>query len=153
MAYMAPEVLRKSGHGKAVDWYHLGAMLYELVVGRPPYIAGTRDQLFKNIQIGPLALPKHLSKEARSLIVALLNRNPSKRLGAGVLGAEEIRRHPWFRGIDWDEVLERKLKPPKPRKKRIHKLKASLNIFGDSGKEIINIPEWDYKDESIKKLI
>jgi serine/threonine protein kinase len=55
-----------------------------------------------------------LSDECKNLIVSLLNRNPSKRLGAGPDGAEEIKRHPFFSSIDWQVVREKKLQPPKP---------------------------------------
>jgi hypothetical protein len=48
------------------------------------------------------------------LIVSLLNRNPSKRLGAGPEGADEIKRHPFFKSIDWQVVKEKKMQPPKP---------------------------------------
>jgi serine/threonine protein kinase len=145
LAYLAPEVLRRSGYGKAVDWYLLVTLLYELVIGYPPYMASTKEQLFKNIQIGSLALPKFLSKEIKSLIIGLLNRNPNKRLGSGKLGAEEIKMHSWFKGINWKEVIERKLKPPKPRKKQIRKPIVALDVFGDADNETNKIPKWDYK--------
>ena len=63
-----------------------------------------RTELFNNIQRGPLKLPISMSAEAKSIIVHLLNRNPSKRLGAGADGADEIKRHPFFDGIDWNAV-------------------------------------------------
>jgi serine/threonine protein kinase len=70
--------------------------------------------LFFNIQKGVLKIPASLSEECKNLIVSLLNRNPSKRLGAGPEGADEIKRHPFFNGIDWQTVRDKKLKPPKP---------------------------------------
>jgi serine/threonine protein kinase len=82
-AYLAPEMLRRSGHGKSVDWYLLGVLLYEMLVGIPPYYSNNKEQLYENIQKGPLKLPNFLSKEARSLLIGLMNRNPLKRLGAG----------------------------------------------------------------------
>lgn len=59
-------------------------------------------------------IPSELSKESKSLIIGLLNKNPNKRLGAGLRDAEEIKEHPFFYGIDWDAVAARKLNPPKP---------------------------------------
>ncbi len=73
-----------------------------------------RDELFHNIQKGVLRLPASLSDEAKNLIVSLLNRNPSRRLGAGADGADEIRRHPFFRNIDWQVVKNKELEPPRP---------------------------------------
>ena len=61
-----------------------------------------------------MKIPASLSEECKNLIVSLLNRNPSKRLGAGPEGAEEIKRHPFFAPINWEEAKEKKLKPPKP---------------------------------------
>lgn len=66
-----------------------------------------RDQLYHNIQNGPLKLPSYLSEEARSILVQLLNRNPYKRLGAGKKGAAEIKEHPFFKGLDWKEAESR----------------------------------------------
>lgn len=74
-----------------------------------------RDQLFNNIQRGVLKLPVSMSQEAKNLIVHLLNRNPSKRLGAGSGGANEIKSHPFFKDIDWDSILGRGVPMPAPR--------------------------------------
>ncbi len=66
-----------------MDWYLCGVLLYEMVVGIPPYYSNSKEQLYNNIQNGPLKLPSFLSEETRALLIALLNRNPNKRLGAG----------------------------------------------------------------------
>lgn len=74
-----------------------------------------RDQLFNNIQRGVLKLPVSMSNEAKNLIVHLLNRNPSKRLGAGTSGASEIKSHLFFKDVDWETILARKVPMPAPR--------------------------------------
>ena len=66
-------------------------------------------KLFHNIQKGVLRIPASLSEEAKNLIVSLLNRNPSKRLGAGPDGADEIKKHPFFKDLDWQVAKEKKL--------------------------------------------
>lgn len=71
------------------------------------YTIVCRTELFHNIEKGPLKLPVSMSTNAKNIIVNLLNRNPSKRLGAGQDGADEIKRHPFFSGIDWDKVASR----------------------------------------------
>jgi len=114
IAYLAPEMLKRAGHGKSVDWYLLGVLLYEMVVGLPPYFTNDRKQLFINIKKGPLMIPSCLQAETKDLIIKLLNKNPNKRLGAGIRDSEEIKEHPYFNGIDWKKVSERKLKHPKP---------------------------------------
>lgn len=126
VAYLAPEVLKRQGHGKAVDWYLLGVLFYEMLVGTPPYFSHNREQLFQNIQRGKLRIPSVLSVEAKSLLrgvryMQLLQRDPGKRLGSGKSDAEEIKRHEFFTGINWNSVLNRELRPPVPHKPVIGK--------------------------------
>lgn len=73
---MAPEMLKRSGHGKSVDWYLFGVLLYEMLVGDPPYFSDHETELLNNIQNAALKLPSILSKSAKSLLTSLLNRNP-----------------------------------------------------------------------------
>lgn len=68
IAYLAPEMLRKNGHGKAVDWYLLGVVFYEMLVGQPPYYAPTKEELFYNIEKGRLKLPSGLTPAAIDLL-------------------------------------------------------------------------------------
>lgn len=72
VAYLAPEMLKKQGHGKAVDWYLLGVVMYEMLVGIPPYYANSREQLFHNIENGILKIPNSISEEAKSLLKAVI---------------------------------------------------------------------------------
>lgn len=71
VAYLAPEMLKRSGHGKSVDWYLLGVLLYEMLVGQPPYFCHNKEQLFYNIQKGVLKLPASISNEAKSLLISV----------------------------------------------------------------------------------
>lgn len=144
LAYLAPEVIRRKGHGKAVDWYLLGVLLYELVVGQPPYFSANRNKLLRNIQIAPLKLPLFLSPEIKNLLIALLDRNPQKRLGSGKEDAGEIKAHPWFKGINWQEALERKLNPPKPTIKALARKGIVKHVFIEATNTSNNIEEWDY---------
>ncbi|KAL4492961.1 hypothetical protein ABPG72_020740 [Tetrahymena utriculariae] len=132
VAYLAPEMLKRCGHGKAVDWYLLGVVMYELLVGIPPYYANNRDELFYNIEKAPLKIPSYLSNEARSLLKALLQRNPAKRLGSGKGDAEEIKAHPFFGDVDWNVVYQRKLKPPRPNRKIRISTKFDPNLFSET---------------------
>lgn len=115
VAYLAPEMLKRQGHGKAVDWYLLGVLLYEMLVGIPPYFSHNKDQLFHNIQHSTLKIPTSLSSDAKSLLKGLLQRDPAKRLGSK-RDAEEIKEHVFFYGINWDSVLRKELRPPRPPK-------------------------------------
>mmetsp|Transcript_4376 Transcript_4376/g.7400 ORF Transcript_4376/g.7400 Transcript_4376/m.7400 type:complete len:314 (+) Transcript_4376:1292-2233(+) len=113
IAYLAPEILKKQGHTKSLDWYLTGVLLYELIVGIPPYYHNNRKELFENILSGPLRVPHTMSVEARDLILNLLNRNPKKRLGAGPDDAEELKKHQFFKDLNWSDVAQLKLKMPK----------------------------------------
>eukprot|EP00744_Colponema_vietnamica_P007642 GILI01010975.1.p1 GENE.GILI01010975.1~~GILI01010975.1.p1 ORF type:complete len:345 (+),score=81.06 GILI01010975.1:98-1036(+) len=110
--YLAPEILRGVGHNKAVDWWSLGALLYEMLTGVPPFYSRNRKQMFDNILRGTLMLKPYHSTEARSLLQGLLNRNASKRLGSGNEDAEEIKRHPFFRGVDFEKMQRREIPAP-----------------------------------------
>ena len=102
-------MLRKIGHGQSLDWYLLGVLLYEMLVGSTPYFSANKDQLFDNIINGKLKLPRNISMESKSLIVGLLNRNPHKRLGAepGEAGAFEIMNHAFFSDINWSDLTSK----------------------------------------------
>jgi len=72
IAYLAPEILTKAGHNKTVDWYLLGVLIYEMLVGVPPYFNRDRAKLFENIKSGQLKIPKSLSEEARSILILVI---------------------------------------------------------------------------------
>lgn len=73
VAYLAPEMLKRTGHGKAVDWYLLGVVFYEMLVGMPPYYTNNREELFHNIENAPLRVPSSLSADAKSLLKGVRN--------------------------------------------------------------------------------
>ena len=135
VAYLAPEMIRKLGHGKAIDWYLLGVVLYEMLFGVPPFYADTKEELFHNIEHEKLQLPSDCPKPLRDILHGLLEKDASKRLGT-IKGVQEIKSHPWFFDIDWKIVLDRKLKPPRP---RIRKLK----LFDNIGDELIGSGKTD----------
>ncbi len=149
VAYLAPEMLRKSGHGKSVDWYLFGVLIYEMLVGMPPYFSNNREKLFKNIESAPLKLPLYLSHEVSNLIVALLNRNPNKRLGSGKEDANEIKKHPWFKGVDWAVAAKRGLNPPKPEVKSVPEGHISSEIFMDRAKGEHHITGGEYVNKNV----
>ena len=111
IAYLAPEMLSRTGHGKAVDWYLLGVLFYELLVGVPPYFTANQEQIFRNIQNAQLYIPPFISNKAANLIKSLLKRNPNERLGSK-RDVEEIKENEYFADVDWQKVYERKYKPP-----------------------------------------
>lgn len=142
-------MLKRSGHGKSVDWYLLGVLLYEMLVGVPPYFTQNKDQMFYNIQKGYLKIPANLSNDAKSLLIGLLNRNPQKRLGASKYDAEDIKKHSFFKSIDWNKALKRELSPPSPTIKPIIITDISPAIFedSDSQSEDHKVPGWSFANK------
>lgn len=110
--YLAPEILDKRGHGKAVDWYSLGALMYEMLTGLPPFYTRDRDKLFERIRLGALTYPNYVSKIAQDLLKALLHGDPAQRLGGGVEDGKEVKDSPFFKGIDWVAITQRRVTPP-----------------------------------------
>lgn len=111
VAYLAPEMLKRKGHGKAVDWYLLGVLFYEMLVGVPPFYSNSKEQLFYNIEYTKPLIPTRITPEAVSLLKKLLKKTPETRIGSN-MGAEEIKAHEFFSDVDWEKVLSKKLHPP-----------------------------------------
>lgn len=110
--YMAPEILTRSGHGKEVDWWSLGALMYDMLTGAPPFTAENRKKTIEKILRGKLNLPPYLTADAKDLIRKLLKRQVTARLGAPPDDAKAVKQHQFFKHIDWNDVLSRKLEPP-----------------------------------------
>ena len=112
IAYLAPEMLKKQGHGKAVDWYLLGVLFYEMLVGVPPFFTTKKEEIFHNIECAELKIPNYVSTEVAELLRRLLERDPNKRLGGSAKDAQEIKEHPYFKDVDWNKVYNKEIKPP-----------------------------------------
>lgn len=110
--YMAPEILVRSGHNRAVDWWSLGALMYDMLTGSPPFTAENRKKTMDKIMKGKLVLPPYLTPDARDLVKKFLKRNPSQRIGGGPGDAADVQRHPFFRHVNWDDLLARRVDPP-----------------------------------------
>ncbi|KAG9452438.1 hypothetical protein H6P81_005342 [Aristolochia fimbriata] len=107
--YLAPEILLGMGHGTTADWWSVGIILYELLVGIPPFNADHPQIIFDNIMNRDITwprVPEEISYEAYDLINKLLIENPFHRLGA--TGAQEVKRHPFFKNINWDTLARQK---------------------------------------------
>jgi serine/threonine protein kinase len=112
LEYMAPEVLKGEGYGRAVDWWSLGTIIYELLTGLPPFYSENPVHMQDKILHEPLVMPDHLSPAAKDLLAKLLHRDPRVRLGAGPTDAAEIRGHPFFSNTDWHNMLLKRVEPP-----------------------------------------
>ncbi|KAL6494991.1 hypothetical protein OROGR_030910 [Orobanche gracilis] len=107
--YLAPEILLGTGHGCTADWWSVGVILFELIVGVPPFNAEHPQKIFENIlnrKIPWPRVPDEMSHESHDLIDRLLTEDPTQRLGAA--GASEVKQHPFFRDINWDTLARQK---------------------------------------------
>uniref|UniRef100_A0A8C6MCS9 Ribosomal protein S6 kinase n=1 Tax=Nothobranchius furzeri TaxID=105023 RepID=A0A8C6MCS9_NOTFU len=110
--YMAPEILMRSGHNRAVDWWSLGALMYDMLTGAPPFTGENRKKTIDKILKCKLSLPPYLTQEARDLLKRTLL---LLAISAGlhhILGFGIQQAHPFFRFINWEDLLARKVEPP-----------------------------------------
>ena len=110
--YLAPEILQKKGYNKSVDWWSLGCVMYEMLTGKIPYPIKKGIKLNLKIYEQQVKYPHNLNKNAKDLIAKFLVINPNERLGSGPEGSEDIKNHPFFKGINWEDAYKRKIKPP-----------------------------------------
>ncbi|XP_045333149.1 microtubule-associated serine/threonine-protein kinase 2 isoform X15 [Leopardus geoffroyi] len=107
--YIAPEVILRQGYGKPVDWWAMGIILYEFLVGCVPFFGDTPEELFGQVISDEIVWPEGedaLPPDAQDLTSKLLHQNPLERLGAG--SASEVKQHPFFTGLDWTGLLRQK---------------------------------------------
>ena len=139
IAYLAPEMLKKQGHGKAVDWYLLGVLFYEMLVGITPFFTNRKEDIFHNIEYGELKIPEFVSESAASLLRGLLQKDPNKRLGGSIKDAQEIKEHPYFKDVNWDDVYNKKVSPP------------AVNVFTNKMIHVYNRPRLFANDDCLNK--
>jgi protein-serine/threonine kinase len=108
--YLAPEILARTGHGKPVDWWSLGALIFEMLTGLPPFFTKDRERLFQNIMRSELSYPPYISPVCRSLLTQLSIKDPTQRLGTA--GAHELKAHPFFASVNWDGLYAKQVRPP-----------------------------------------
>uniref|UniRef100_A0A8C5XZN2 Serine/threonine-protein kinase N1 n=1 Tax=Microcebus murinus TaxID=30608 RepID=A0A8C5XZN2_MICMU len=110
--FLAPEVLTDTSYTRAVDWWGLGVLLYEMLVGESPFPGDDEEEVFDSIVNDEVRYPRFLSAEAIGIMRRLLRRNPERRLGSSERDAEDVKKQPFFRTLAWDALLARRLPPP-----------------------------------------
>uniref|UniRef100_D3Z783 non-specific serine/threonine protein kinase n=2 Tax=Mus TaxID=862507 RepID=D3Z783_MOUSE len=112
VVYRDLKVLEDNDYGRAVDWWGLGVVMYEMMCGRLPFYNQDHEKLFELILMEEIRFPRTLGPEAKSLLSGLLKKDPTQRLGGGSEDAKEIMQHRFFANIVWQDVYEKKLSPP-----------------------------------------
>lgn len=106
--YVSPEMLSNAPYDTSVDLWAFGVLLYEILCGRTPFYSDERGEIYDRIEKADVWYPKDMSQNVQDLLKGLLQRDVRKRLGTGPEGIQAIKSHPWFSGIDWDDVYNMK---------------------------------------------
>lgn len=138
--YIAPELIRRVPYGKAVDYWSMGVLIFEMLAGYTPFYHTNRKRNFQNIVKLPLRFPSEFSDNARSLLRGLICRNPAKRLGSGPCGVQEILDHPFFAKVDWEKLYKRNVVVP-----------FRPVVMSDG--EINNVPEFFKRQEVVDSVV
>jgi protein kinase A len=110
--YIAPEVLLNKGHGKGVDWWTLGILIYEMLTGEPPFVDDDPMGIYQKILGNKLSFPKGYNKGAKSLTKKFLTADLTKRYGCLRHGSLDVKKSKWFSELNWAKLQQKKLVPP-----------------------------------------
>ncbi|CAG8446729.1 16482_t:CDS:2 [Acaulospora colombiana] len=110
--YLAPEIIQSKGYGKAVDWYSLGVLIFEMLAGYPPFYDDDHVRLYEKILAGRIKYPSFFESDAKDLLKRLLTSDLSKRYGNLKGGSSDIKNHVWFKGINWDGLAKLEVAAP-----------------------------------------
>lgn len=131
--YIAPEVILRQGYGKPVDWWSMGIILYEFLIGCVPFFGETPEELFAHTVNDDIEWPNNedwvVADDAKDLITTLLQQNPRERLGTG--GAHEVKEHDYFTAVDWNSLLRQKAEfvPQLSNEEDTSYFDSKLNVF------------------------
>eukprot|EP00811_Abedinium_folium_P034932 NODE_7770_length_1551_cov_10.393961.p1 GENE.NODE_7770_length_1551_cov_10.393961~~NODE_7770_length_1551_cov_10.393961.p1 ORF type:complete len:357 (+),score=67.31 NODE_7770_length_1551_cov_10.393961:92-1162(+) len=110
--YLAPELIQSKGHGQAVDWWALGILIFEMLAGHPPFYDDNPFGIYQKVLQARVDFPRHLDLKAKDLIKRFLTHDRAKRFGCLRNGAEDVKKHKWFRGMEFDQLMARAIPPP-----------------------------------------
>jgi len=110
--YLAPEIILSKGYNKAVDWWAMGVLIYEMAAGYPPFFADQPIQIYERIVSGKVRYPSHFSSDLKDLLRNLLQVDLTKRYGNLKNGVNDIKGHKWFHSTDWIAIYQKKIEAP-----------------------------------------
>lgn len=109
--FLAPEVLLEPTYTRAVDWWGLGVLIYEMLVGESPFPGDIEEEIFEAITRDEVQYPRYLSSESVTIMRRLLRKNVDRRLGSSEKDAEDVKKQAFFKDIDWDGLLKKRVRP------------------------------------------
>ena len=110
--YIAPEILTGNSYSKAVDWWSLGIVIYEMLAGNPPFYGENEQRIMQDIINSEVHMKPYFSAEAKDLLKKLLRKNPAERLGVMKEGVAGLKKHPFYASIDWNKLWQKALAAP-----------------------------------------
>lgn len=142
--YFAPEVIESAGHNRAVDWWTLGILIFELMTGNPPFEAPAPMKIFAKVKKGikKVNFPSSCHGESEDLVRNLLTHSPAERLPMRSGGTDNIKQHVWYKGFDWVAMGDLTMEPP-----YIPNVKSKTDIANFTATENDRPPQMPYKEE------
>ena len=137
--YLSPEMLSREGTTKASDIYGIGAILYELITGKPPFFSQDQNVLYKKIVENKIVFQEFFSDELKDLLKKMLDKDPKKRIGINN-DKSDLKSHEFFKEINWEELGKKKINPPVDMERVIDE----YNL-----KEKVLFNDYDYSDDNI----
>jgi protein kinase A len=110
--YLSPEIILSKGYNKAVDWWAMGVLIYEMSAGYPPFFADQPIQIYEKIVSGKVRFPSHFTADLKDLLRNLLQVDLTKRFGNLKNGVADIKGHKWFAATDWSAIHLKKVDAP-----------------------------------------
>lgn len=141
--YLAPEIITQKGHNKAVDWWALGILIYEMLAGYPPFYDDSHFGIYQKVLTGHIEFTKSFSKDARDLIRKLLQPDRSRRYGNLKNGAADIKAHTWFKLIDWNAVEDKAIRAPYQPKVKSESDTSNFDSYPESDGRSAPVPPED----------
>ena len=144
--YLAPEIIRGEGTTFASDWWSYGILIHELISGQTPFADLDEDTLYRKICEGVTSYPELVDASTADFLDQLFILDPAKRLGSGSSGADDIKNHPYFEGIDWDKMRAHSYQTP------LIPMVTSAYDTSNFADFTSNVPDYEPIDEEMKKV-
>ena len=134
--YLAPEIIQNKGYGKAVDWWALGVLLYEMLSGIDPFMDDDVMKIYENILKRKLEFSSVFDNDSKSLIKHLCEPDLSKRYGNLKNGVNDIKNHAFFKNLSWEKLLKGELEAPYTPEIKENNVLSNYNVYPDSNTEV-----------------